>query len=144
MSRSEKSTSRPQGEKATTAPARLDSWKEIAAYLKRGVRSVQRWEKEEALPVHRHLHKKLDSVYAFESEIDAWLATRRSLQAGVKASPGSAVSSRRYSENVEAYSFYLKGRQNCNPRTPEDLEEAIRLPGTHGVERSSEIVDEGV
>ena len=51
---------------------RLDSWKEIAAYARRGVRTVRRWEREEGLPVHRHLHRKLSSVYAFRSEIDAW------------------------------------------------------------------------
>ena len=51
---------------------RLDSWKEIAAYARRGVRTVRRWEREEGLPVHRHLHRKLGSVYAFKSEIDAW------------------------------------------------------------------------
>ena len=36
---------------------RLDSWKEIAAYLGRGVRTVQRWEREEGLPVHRLAHE---------------------------------------------------------------------------------------
>jgi DNA-binding transcriptional regulator YiaG len=35
---------------------RLDSWKEIAAYLNRDVTTVQRWEKREGMPVHRHLH----------------------------------------------------------------------------------------
>ena len=35
---------------------RLDSWKAIATYLKRDVRTVQRWERKEGLPVHRHLH----------------------------------------------------------------------------------------
>ena len=54
---------------------RLDSWKEIAAYLNRGVRTVRRWEREEGLPVHRHLHKILGSVYAFKSEVDAWRLT---------------------------------------------------------------------
>lgn len=54
----------------------LDSWKEIAAYLKRGVRTVRRWEKEEGLPVRRHHHSKLASVYAYRSELDAWLAAR--------------------------------------------------------------------
>jgi Tol biopolymer transport system component len=51
---------------------RLDSWKEIAAYLKRDVATVRRWEKREALPVHRHLHEKLGSVFAYTSELDAW------------------------------------------------------------------------
>src|ERR1041385_1511743 len=36
---------------------RLDSWKAIAAYLGRGVRTVQRWEREEGLPVHRLTHR---------------------------------------------------------------------------------------
>ena len=43
---------------------RLDSWKEIAAYLDRDVTTVQRWEKREAMPVRRHLHDKAGSVYA--------------------------------------------------------------------------------
>jgi len=56
---------------------RLDSWKEIAAYLKRGVRTVRRWEREEGLPVHRHLHRVLGSVYAYRSEIDVWQRSAR-------------------------------------------------------------------
>lgn len=56
---------------------RLDSWKEIAAYLKRDVATVRRWEKREALPVHRHHHEKLGSVYAYASELDAWSEGRR-------------------------------------------------------------------
>ena len=45
---------------------RLDSWKEIASYLKRGVRTVRRWEREEGLPVHRQVHRVLGSVYAYK------------------------------------------------------------------------------
>ncbi len=56
---------------------RLDSWKEIAAYLGRDVTTVQRWEKREAMPVHRHLHDKRGSVYALAPELDAWLQGRR-------------------------------------------------------------------
>ena len=56
---------------------RLDSWKEIAAYLNRDVTTVQRWEKREAMPVHRHLHAKRGSVYALSHELDAWVASRR-------------------------------------------------------------------
>jgi len=55
---------------------RLDSWKEIAAYLKRDVTTVQRWEKREGMPVHRHLHDKKGSVYAFRVELDAWAGSR--------------------------------------------------------------------
>lgn len=49
----------------------LGSWKEIANYLERDERTVRRWEKE-GLPVHRHMHKKRASVYAYRAEIDAW------------------------------------------------------------------------
>lgn len=60
---------------ASAAP-RLDSWKEIASYLKRGGRTARRWERLEGLPVHRHRHGKQATVYAFPHEIDRWLETR--------------------------------------------------------------------
>ena len=61
----------------TPAPGlRLDSWKEIAAYLKRSPRTVSRWEREEGLPALRHLHHKKETVYAFTDRIDAWLKSR--------------------------------------------------------------------
>ena len=59
------------------AGQRLDSWKEVAAYLKRDTATVRRWEKREGLPVHRHQHDKLGSVYAYTSELDTWLVGRR-------------------------------------------------------------------
>jgi TolB-like protein len=60
---------------------RLDSWKSIAAYLGRDVTTVQRWEKREAMPIHRHLHDKRGSVYALAPELDAWLESRRQILA---------------------------------------------------------------
>ncbi len=51
---------------------RLDSWKEIAAYLKRDVRTVRRWEKTQNLPIHRHAYLKRGLVYAYKPEIDEW------------------------------------------------------------------------
>src|SRR5260370_32929848 len=65
----------------------LDSWKEIAAYLGREVRTVQRWEKKEGLPVHRQIHEKLGTVYAYKSEIDAWWR-ERSAELGSKSKNG--------------------------------------------------------
>src|SRR3981189_992940 len=59
---------------------RLDSWKEIAAYLNRDVTTVQRWEKREGMPVRRHLHDTRGSVYASRADLDAW-ARNRNLQA---------------------------------------------------------------
>jgi Tol biopolymer transport system component len=55
---------------------RLDSWKEIAVYLNRDVTTAQRWEKREGMPVHRHQHDRIGSVYAFRSELDAWARSR--------------------------------------------------------------------
>jgi hypothetical protein len=51
---------------------RLDSWKEIARYLSRDESTVQRWEKRESMPVHRHVHDKRGSAYAYPAELDAW------------------------------------------------------------------------
>jgi len=50
---------------------RLDSWKEIAAYLRRDESTVRRWEKD-GLPVHRHRHKLRAAVFAYKSELDSW------------------------------------------------------------------------
>jgi len=44
--------------------------------LKRGIRTVQRWEATEGLPVHRHRHLKRGTVFAYASEIQGWLKTR--------------------------------------------------------------------
>jgi TolB-like protein/tetratricopeptide (TPR) repeat protein len=74
----------PMGEPSPDTPTsenplenRLDSWKEIAAYLGRDVTTVQRWEKRERMPVHRHLHDKRGSVYALIPELDEWLQSRK-------------------------------------------------------------------
>ena len=58
------------------AEDRLDSWKEIASYLNRDVTTVQRWEKREGMPVHRHIHDKVGSVYASRAELYAWARSR--------------------------------------------------------------------
>jgi len=78
----------PTGERV----GRLDSWKEIAAYLRRQVRTVNLWEKTEGLPVHRHLHSKRGTVYAYKSELDEWFRLRALSRAnGVPTSPRSRI-----------------------------------------------------
>ncbi|MCX6614027.1 MAG: DPP IV N-terminal domain-containing protein [Acidobacteria bacterium] len=52
---------------------RLDSWKEIAAYLNRDIRTVQRWEKTAKLPVKRLQTPGLRAVFAYTEELDQWL-----------------------------------------------------------------------
>jgi len=79
----------------------LDSWKEIAVFLKRGVRTVQRWERDEGLPVHRHRHTKRASVYGLAWEIEAWFEARARVE--VPPLPGAAfpnTESRRDEEDL--------------------------------------------
>ena len=74
---------------------RLDSWKEIATYLNRSVRSVRRWEQTEQLPVHRHVNVKLGRVFAFTEELDAWRRSRALAPAFVPPSGSEAGSKSR-------------------------------------------------
>jgi TolB-like protein/Flp pilus assembly protein TadD len=71
---------------------RLNSWKEIAAFLQKDVRTVQRWEKNEHLPVHRKPHDKLSSVYAYESELEAWWGQGSHPLSSISAVSGPAPS----------------------------------------------------
>ncbi|MDP3719956.1 MAG: hypothetical protein Q8T13_19520 [Acidobacteriota bacterium] len=60
----------------TNGPAgdhRLDSWKAIADYLGRDIGTVRRWERLQGLPVRRVPGGRGSSVFAYTTEIDAWL-----------------------------------------------------------------------
>ena len=67
--------------------SQLNGWKDIAAYLGRSVRTVQRWEKDFGLPVRRFGVSKPESVFALLNEIDAWLLTSQ----GVNARSGNGA-----------------------------------------------------
>jgi len=94
---------RPRSDPAAEVRATLRGWKQIAAYLHRDVRTVQRWERTEQLPVHRQLHVKLGTVRADHAELDAWLAARTSLRAGTQTPLRI--------RDPRAYELYLRGRQ---------------------------------
>ena len=72
---------------------RLDSWKEIATYMRRDVKTVQRWEKREGMPVHRHVHDRMGSVYAFRNELDSWAQNRRLSQTDAFSTGGEPAAS---------------------------------------------------
>ena len=95
---------------------RLESWKEIAGYLNRHVTTIRRWEKHEGLPVHRHRHSKLGSIYAYTREVDAWFESRR------EESGAPAAATRDLSDSSE-----------CLPPPPQlsggGAREAIHLTG---------------
>jgi hypothetical protein len=61
-----------RGRENSVVRERLDSWKEIAAYMRRSVRCVQRWERSEGMPVFRHQHAKGVTVYAYRDELNEW------------------------------------------------------------------------
>src|SRR5713226_8109219 len=58
------------------AERKLEGWGEIASYLRREIRTVQRWEKTLGLPIHRLRVGKNSSVYAYPSELDKWYLER--------------------------------------------------------------------
>ena len=116
---------------------RLDSWKEIANFFRREVRTVQLWEKNEGLPVRRHHHKKLGSVYAYRRELEGWWASRSTGYAGiapqvhpalapVKLKPSTYLASHPRGEDPgPAYHAYMMGLHFWNQRTRIDLMKAV-------------------
>lgn len=61
-----------EGDGGLTPEQVLDSWKEIAAYLKRDVRTARRWEQTRGLPVHRLPGEGRAPVFAVRGELDRW------------------------------------------------------------------------
>jgi hypothetical protein len=58
-------------------PDRLNSWKEISAYLGREIRTCYRWAIELGLPVRRIDSASARSrVFAFRDDLDKWLRDR--------------------------------------------------------------------
>jgi len=81
----------------------LRGWKQIAAYLHRDVRTAQRWERQEELPVHRQRHRKQGTVLAQRVELDEWLARR--------TVPRADAQRPFHTRDPRAYELYVKGRQ---------------------------------
>jgi adenylate cyclase len=108
--------SRPANSPAPERRQRLEGWKQIAAYLNRDVRTVQRWERREQCPVRRLMHRKLGSVLAFKGELDRWMDQRCSLQSK-KAGTAS----------LPAYELYLEGRQLLHQFRRKNFERAREM-----------------
>src|SRR5438045_8771098 len=73
-------------------PQFLSGWKDIANYLEKGVRTVQRYERELGLPVRRPAGKPTGSVVATRAELDAWVAASPIREAFQLTTPGSKAS----------------------------------------------------
>lgn len=93
-----------------TEPEFLNSWKEISSYMRRGVRTVQRYEVQYALPIRRPAGKSRSAVMATRAEIDAWVA----------AAP--------FRDRYELSKSPAKGRSAADVRTMKDaIEEMHKL-----------------
>jgi tetratricopeptide (TPR) repeat protein len=98
---------------------RLDSWKEIATFFGRDERTVKRWEKTRALPVHRLPGNQRGGVFAYSEELTDWL--------------NSAPAEKENSEGL-ADSPAAEGPKSVEPETPlkleaeAELDEATPLP----------------
>jgi TolB-like protein/Flp pilus assembly protein TadD len=79
-------------------PDLLDSWKAIASYLKRDIRTAQRWERTLRLPVHRVPNSKL--VFAYRSELEAWLARQTEVAAEPESLSEPELSHARWNRSV--------------------------------------------
>jgi Tol biopolymer transport system component len=83
----------PTNSPPPTSHDRLNGWKEIAAFLGRGVRTVQRWETALGLPVHRLRHERGEVVFAYRSEVEAWLREAGGRRAMAEAREAAEVGS---------------------------------------------------
>jgi TolB-like protein/thioredoxin-like negative regulator of GroEL len=118
---------------------RLDSWKQIARYLNRSVRTVRRWESE-GLPVQRHVHRALGSVFAVKTEVDAWRQSRTRASAVENATQARTVPLRGPSMAVLPFANLSGTAKNdyfVDGLTEEVTTTLSRMPGLRVVSRTS-------
>jgi TolB-like protein len=117
--------------RARSAADRLDSWKEISAYLRRGTRTLQRWERERGLPVHRLSPGDAGTVFAYRSELDTWMG--RPAAPVQNAAPGPSVA-------VLAFADMSPARDQqcfCEGLVEEILNALARVPAVQVASRTS-------
>src|SRR5207244_2911276 len=110
---------------------RLDSWKSIAGYLRRDVRTVQRWERTDRLPIHRH-PSKIGGVYAYKGDLDAWWRRAKSeADAAPRSRWAAAIVAAACATAAVLGIAYLAGRVRQTPMLPTSIApEARILAGT--------------
>ena len=87
----------------------VSGWKEIANYLRCGVRTVQRWEKV-GLPVHRPLPGKRSHVVAYSEELDWWITDHQPRHAVPGHIMVSIAHAERLREEIRARRAELRDR----------------------------------
>ena len=107
----------------------LTSWKEIAAYLDRDVRTCVRWEQRYGLPVHRLERDSKAKVFAYKDQIDEWLAERSA--AGTSKPNGRGLAGFLFRPfpivfalaglAAAAYFLFFRGPAPASPSVPADF-----------------------
>jgi len=138
---------------ASTNPANnvvLNSWKEIANHVGRGVRTVQRWERDLGMPVRRPRAKSRSAVVAMTDEIDAWLRSAPKSEVLPQCGPRVLETSRMILSLRQAVEQHVNLRDECyrlHSANQEALAELVaqlqmmtefrRANGTQGISESA-------
>ena len=108
---------------------RLESWKEIAGYLGRDVRTAQRWAHARRLPVHRLPGGRRPRVFTSTSEIDRWLRA----DTDVPAAAGITVAVLPFLN----LSGDAEGRYFGDGLADDIIDALVRMPGLRVIARTS-------
>ena len=79
----------------------FSSWKEIANYLGKGVRTVQRWERERNLPVHRPARAGKGIVLAYADEIESWVKKHQEAEPPANQQRSARIRARELGESLQ-------------------------------------------
>jgi adenylate cyclase len=124
----------------SSLPRRLDSWKAIADYLGRSVRTAVRWADERGLPVHHVPGGKRQAVFSFTNEIDDWLMSTKDLRdmagrGGESLADEEIETSRSLSSTTSTTALEAAEASAANPELDmafESLSEIVKdRPGSH-------------
>jgi hypothetical protein len=106
----------------------LSSWKDIARYLGKGVRTVQRWERHFGLPVRRPIGASQKSAVVLDrGDVDAWLATRFSARSLFKDREAGHLSSSSVRSTLKEGIRTARQLQAANQELTEQITASIKL-----------------
>lgn len=88
-------------------PNVLTSWKEIAQYLGKGVRTVQRWESLYKMPIRRATGDGHHAILAIPEELDAWLRSSTGFRSGAGSLEGEVAA-------LRAENAWLRRQLDCH------------------------------
>jgi len=99
----------------------LETWKQIAAYLNRRVRTCQRWEQEYGLPIKRYIDSNKSRVFAYKSEIDNWLLSQKNKINKQKKHFFTPAKFPKYALHLAVICFFVLLVQLVLPKTEKEI-----------------------